>query len=797
MAQRRLTPKDLLRREELGEVALSPDGRRLAYVVKRPRLSAAFHKHEFLSGGDRGDVWLVESSGGEPRNLTKGAEERCGFWAPEWSPDGRRLAMLSTRGGSVGLWVYDLSSTALARALDRTVDLLSTRARAALWVSDERLLVATLPHGERPTVMTVEFQAAETAMQEWPKAWSGEEPTDSVLESGQQVPFCERPQGELVLVDLKSGELQVVMRGFFRDLQISPDRRHVAFSRQVDVFRPKAGERLPLGQTERRRLAVITVEGDPVLDGIEEIEQLSGAPPRWSPDGAGLAVIGRTAGPEESPLRVFRLWLAEGSLEPATPSALDPVACMWTINGGLLVLAGPAHRVDHQKRMEERHWWHAPLGGEPRDLTADVGPVPRSLIPERGLASFAGLAGGDIFRLSVDDGCYTNLTADLEPNIASIVWPRSTDGEESAQLVLELEGESEWRSLDLRSCELRAVPRPTPDSTILELDSERDRAVVRSSDRDGDRLWVSCPTFENATAVAEKNAWLSEIAQGELVRISYMSLDGDELKGWLMLPVDYEEGKRYPLIAEVYPGATYLSDKPSALLFSINGHHSLSPQLLAAHGFAVLFPSMPLEPEAEASDPYLELTKGVLPALDRAVELGFADPARLGVMGQSYGGYATYGLIAQTRRFRAAVALAGLADLVSLYGQFDARQRYEDHPHEHIFQAMLMEAGQLRMGSPPWENAAKYIRNSPLFYVDRVETPLLIIQGDMDYVALQQGEEFFAALYRQAKRARFVRYWGEGHVLQSPANIQSMWRHIYEWFDEHLADATTNYDGGS
>ncbi|NJP22434.1 MAG: prolyl oligopeptidase family serine peptidase [Hydrococcus sp. CRU_1_1] len=60
----------------------------------------------------------------------------------------------------------------------------------------------------------------------------------------------------------------------------------------------------------------------------------------------------------------------------------------------------------------------------------------------------------------------------------------------------------------------------------------------------------------------------------------------------------------------------------------------------------------------------------------------------------------------------------------------------------------------------------------------------MIIQGDMDYVPIQQGEEFFASLYRQEKRAEFVRYWGEGHVLSSPANIKDMWERIFAWFNE-------------
>ncbi len=100
------------------------------------------------------------------------------------------------------------------------------------------------------------------------------------------------------------------------------------------------------------------------------------------------------------------------------------------------------------------------------------------------------------------------------------------------------------------------------------------------------------------------------------------------------------------------------------------------------------------------------------------------------------------------------------------------------------------------MGGPPWQDAQRYVRNSPLFQAERVETPLLIIQGDMDYVPLQQGEQFFSALYRQGKRARFVRYWGEGHVFQSPANIRDMWEEVYGWFDEFLKPSAAPGDAG-
>ena len=138
----------------------------------------------------------------------------------------------------------------------------------------------------------------------------------------------------------------------------------------------------------------------------------------------------------------------------------------------------------------------------------------------------------------------------------------------------------------------------------------------------------------------------------------------------------------------------------------------------------------------------------------------------------SYGGYGVYGLVTQTNRFDAAVALAGSCDLISLYGSLDAWYRYDDSPHERLFQATLLETGQGRMGSPPWKDAGRYLLNSPIFFVDRVQTPLLIIHGDMDYIPIQQGEEFFLSLYRQGKRVAFVRYWGGGARAGEPGQHQ-------------------------
>lgn len=175
-------------------------------------------------------------AGGTPQNLTRGAEDGSGHWAPIWSPDSKRLALLSTRSGNVRAWVCDASARTLHRLCERGVDL-GSHAAPMGWVSDHEILIATLPEGERPGRMTVEIAAAQIAMREWPKAWRGLEPTASVLESGVAQRFEVRPQGALVLADATAGTARTAMRGLFRDLRIAPDRRHVAFFRQVDVRR--------------------------------------------------------------------------------------------------------------------------------------------------------------------------------------------------------------------------------------------------------------------------------------------------------------------------------------------------------------------------------------------------------------------------------------------------------------------------------------------------------------------------------------------------------------------------------
>jgi dipeptidyl aminopeptidase/acylaminoacyl peptidase len=258
------------------------------------------------------------------------------------------------------------------------------------------------------------------------------------------------------------------------------------------------------------------------------------------------------------------------------------------------------------------------------------------------------------------------------------------------------------------------------------------------------------------------------------------------LKAWIVLPADFTDGRQYPLVICAYLGfeagdsPPYWARVPSGNLFS--------PQLLAARGYAVLLPSMPIAAKDGPRDPYMDLLKGVMPAVDQAINSGLADPKRLAVVGHSFGGFSVYGLVTLTDRFQAAIASAGMSDFISLYGTFNAQYRYQPPEQQDYLLNMQSFTAEEQPGlaAPPWRDLARYLRNSPLFFVDRVHTPILIVQGDLDPYSITQGEEFYGALHKQGKRARFIRYWGEGHVLTSPANIRHCWEQIYTWLAEFL-----------
>lgn len=283
------------------------------------------------------------------------------------------------------------------------------------------------------------------------------------------------------------------------------------------------------------------------------------------------------------------------------------------------------------------------------------------------------------------------------------------------------------------------------------------------------------------TILLDLNPQLAEIDPPRFTSFEYQSRDNKTLDANIILPFGYRPSKRYPMVVWVYGGETHRENEKPAQRGDPN---FLNLMLLAGHGYAVLIPSMPLAWEG-VGDPMLHLDDGVDPAVNRAVELGFADPNRLALLGHSFGGYSVAGLLTLTERYRAAIAMMGLYDLVSYCGAFIPGFRYSD-PDFAANSFWFCESGQGRMGAPLWRSPERYMGNSPVVAADKITTPLLITSGDVDFIANNQSEEMFTALNRQGKPVEFIRYLGEDHNLKSPANIMDLWQRIFSWLDTYL-----------
>lgn len=795
--QRPLAPADLSRLEQIGDrnvpFSISPDGKYLAFVVVRAKSTAAQLNQHTVFDEERSDIWLAPVSGGKPRNITNGATNGSGYFMPSWSPDGSRLAMISTKGGGFRLWVWEKASEQKRLLTKRNVNYLFANEASIVWISNDQLVCSVLPEGKRPGGIEQRRLSAETATREWPKAWSGKERTASVIESGVPVKVANRPQGQLLLLDAVTGQNKVIAVGTFRALKLSPDRLHIAFLKQTSVFRPDPDRSLASRSFRRfaslgyQVLIATTRSGvvSPVSDRIDNVYTIA-----WSRDGSKLAIIGEQPGDPDLGLKTFIYDLAKRSVHRVLENSADPPNLMWSANHQLFVRA--EQQVSKRNAEVNRSdWWLTDENEPPRNITARMPSVP-AVIVEGPLGTIVGVANGDLWQISSDGAPPKTISVGLDGQLGSIVWPNRSAQQQGilSRLVVETRNRSStsYYLIDLGSKSKRELPKPNEAARFVDFNSQSEAAVMTADTRNGSYLWLSEPNNSKTTLIRETNTFLRDITEGERRQIEYRSLDGRPLKGWLIFPVNYKDGKQYPLVTWVYPG-TIQGDHPPNLT-SLNYPLALNLQLLSGHGYAVLLPSIPLKPSGQVTETYLELANGTLPAVDKVIEMGIADPKRLAVMGHSWGGYATFSLITQTNKFRAAIGLAGLTNYASFYGEFLLNKRYTDTPLEFprsMYDIEGTSSINLRLGKPPWKDMGLYLRNSPLSYVERVETPLMIIHGDMDTaVPIEQAEQFFSALYRQNKRARFVRYWGEGHVLDSPANILDMWQQIFSWFDEFL-----------
>jgi dipeptidyl aminopeptidase/acylaminoacyl peptidase len=802
--QHPMSVDDVLALQSIGDVVPSPNGEWLAVVIKR-------------SGGPpdtrNADVWLVPRHDGSPRNLTAGAGQRTRWGNPVWSPDGARLALLSsTDQRNLSPYIWTVRTGALKRLIDRDLDTRATFDRAwprtpLVWLDSVTVLGAFSQQGAPPNTWGTAVVTTERMAQEaWAKTNAGVEPSVSVLESGREIPMAERPQGQLLRIDVRSGESQVIAEGEFWKIIVNPQKRRAALIVDAGGVAPSENRRLNYlnnwyASARRTRLAIARLDSvAPVtwVDAVHDprISDNETEPHAWSSDGTMLSVVAKDEPTTLVGTTAYLVSARDGSVRQLTDRNLEVSATVWAGNTAVLAFARQTVFAASNVDTNRYDWWKidARAGANAKtvtNLTSRYADVPSEWQATPDTTEMLGLASGHFLSLNVFQDSGVRARALPDSADWGWTWPsRSSIGSPSDELYAQ-SANGDFYAIPLKDHTTRStpvlIPRPSQDADLTAIDPAHHLAVFTAAGPTGTMLWIRDEETHQFERKITLNQQLRNVADSKRMLISYLGADGDSLKGLIVLPVGYIAGKHYPLVAFVY-GGVLIRDTTFSGVIDKQFISGLNLGLLPAHGYALLIPSVPVSREGEAGDPMIDIPKGVLAAVDEAIRVGIADPARLGIMGQSYGGYSTYSVITNTSRFHAAVVLAGFDDLASLYGDFNLETRYTNFGYEMQAVPGLLENGQLRMGTSPWNNLWRYFRNSPYYFADRVHTPLMIIQGDMDFVGIEQGEEFYSALYRLGKPAKFVRYWGEGHVIeQSPANVRDMWRRIFDWFDEHFS----------
>ncbi|MCL1088433.1 prolyl oligopeptidase family serine peptidase [Shewanella profunda] len=257
--------------------------------------------------------------------------------------------------------------------------------------------------------------------------------------------------------------------------------------------------------------------------------------------------------------------------------------------------------------------------------------------------------------------------------------------------------------------------------------------------------------------------------QAELVH--WTNGDGKPLDGVLIKPVNYQADKRVPVLVYYY---RFMTDRLHAFP-QMNINHRPNFAWYINNGYAVFLPDIRFDIGYPGASSVQALTSGV----QKLIDMGIADPDAIGLQGHSWSGYQTAFAITQTKMFKAAVAGAPVANMTSAYsgirhGTGLARQ----------FQ---YETGQSRIGASLFAAPQKYIENSPVFYADRIQTPLMIMFGDKDdAVPWEQGVEMYLAMRRAGKEVVFLQYEDEPHHLKKYPNKLDYSVRMMEYFDHYL-----------
>lgn len=290
-------------------------------------------------------------------------------------------------------------------------------------------------------------------------------------------------------------------------------------------------------------------------------------------------------------------------------------------------------------------------------------------------------------------------------------------------------------------------------------------------------VWVADKRIGSPKQVTDAMPDLfKDFAWGSKKLIDFKNSKGVKLQATLTLPAGYEPGKKYPMLVYFYE---LMSDTHHTFSFPV---YDDRPHMstYASNGYLVLQPDV----RYEIGKPGTSAVDCVTSAVKKVIELGYADPAHIGLQGHSWGGYQSSFIVTQTDIFAAVVTGAPPTDLTSFVGTL--------YRSTGTLQQGITEVGQVRMGAgaTPWSAKALYESQSPVHNAPKIKTPFMILHGTGDgSVDYGQGLEFYAAARRLGKQVILLSYPDEAHHLGKKENQKDFQIRMRQFFDHYLKGA--------
>lgn len=714
--KRRLIPEDLYEFVTVSDPQISPDGEVIAFV--RGHVDKE-------SKEVRSQIWLVPAAGGRPVPFTQGPGSDS---SPRWSPDGRTLAFVSDRGGDRQIWLIDRYGGEA-----RQLTFMRHGAGGPVWSPDGRYIAfgsAVGPEDKRELLTRPKSEADKKAEEKRAK---------------------------------DEARIFTAMRWRDNAGGIKPDRREQIWVVAV----PEAGDPAP---------APVQVTWG----------YYDHSGPEWSPCGQYIAFGANRTADESFKVRDIFITPVPGADSPAARASVAPPAPG----------AEPPGEEEARALAEslQRAAEEAEAAFQPRNVTGGIGAFYWAYFSPDG-QTIAAIGHQNEFENATLPKIYLYPVAGGEPRIldhhgleiGNSVGADVRPGGDGVAVTWSPGGQWIYVPVVERgACSVYAYPI-SGDRPQLLVGGKRE-IVEGSFDRRGQKLaFVAGSIFEISDVyvfdvvsgeekqlTAVNKELFDQIEWPEFEELNFKARDGWDLHGWLLKPVGFEPGKKYPLVLDIHGGPH--------TCFGYAFYQET--QYFAAQSYGVLF----INPRGSTSygQTFENAVRGdygnrdyndLMDAVDHALSKGWVDEKRLAVTGGSYGGFMTNWIVTQTDRFAAAITHRSISNWVSFAGTPDFGPFFNQIQHNV---------------EDPWspEGVEALWKISPLAYVKNVKTPISIMHSEFDYrCPIEQAEQFYMAInfYKKAP-VEFVRHPRSNHDLtrEGPPTLRvDRFHKMMRWFGKY------------